>query len=255
MSAKQSTQVVVQEQAVSAPVIEQPIVQPQDQSSFTNEVPQGNEPEMKSETAQSAVVHLVHADESKKQDLDLIARTNASAVAKQHSINQLFIDCAEEIATHTATVEDEQEAVEQVLTIKLLEAIKLGVDDKMLSGKTKPKGSAYIAFVSSLQATRKQLGKKELSDAVRDNYMSKIRKFVEKQGKAPLDLYNNIYNEQREQQKRIAAEKEAAEKAKQLAEAQAAAAKVTTSQSIKQPESASDSTAQVPTGNKAPKSK
>lgn len=70
----------------------------------------------------------------------------------------------------------------------LREAMKLGLVVEHL----KAKADCYNILVGNWQDFRVEAGRAPLSTGTRDNYMSRIRKFVQDRGANPLDLFGNL---------------------------------------------------------------
>lgn len=70
----------------------------------------------------------------------------------------------------------------------LREAMKLGLVIEHL----KAKADCYNLIVTNWNDFRVEAGRAPLSTGTRDNYMSRIRKFVQDRGANPLDLFGNL---------------------------------------------------------------
>ena len=107
------------------------------------------------------------------------------------------------VGMHIGALETETELlrIEAQVHIEqsLREAMKLGLQESMLSGRTVggKKEDCYMLIVSNMQDFRVGAGLAALSDKVRDNYLCKIRAFVRDRGANKLDLYGNEANKAR----------------------------------------------------------
>lgn len=77
----------------------------------------------------------------------------------------------------------------------LREAMKLGLVIEHL----KAKADCYTLIVNNWNDFRVGAGRAPLSTGARDNYMSKIRKFVQDRGANPLDLFGNLATKAKKQ--------------------------------------------------------
>jgi len=117
-----------------------------------------------------------------KQKLSAASRQ----ATKEQTIGSLMCEVGETWGNYSVLAEDLQATAEQQMQDALVAAKKLGLTKAML----KAGADCYNALVNTMQAVRAANGLKTLGDATRDNYLSRIRNFVDGKDKQ-LDLFGN----------------------------------------------------------------
>jgi hypothetical protein len=126
-------------------------------------------------------------------------------IQQQQSIGAMMVEAGEYFGAFFIVEHENKVALEHNLQDVLRRAKAAGLTIAML----KAGQECYSLFVTTINEIRQANGMKELSPAVRDNYLSKIRRFVNGDDKF-LDLYNNkAVKVRREVQKKEAATKPA----------------------------------------------
>jgi hypothetical protein len=147
--------------------------------------------------AQSATVHTLPVTtqapaQPKPKALSSKARKQQEAGAKAASIGDTIARIGDEIGHYTVDHDlakgQLQETVESLLRV----AMEQGLVAEMLKAPTKKEPrECYTLLVDAMNAPRIANDMPELKNTARDNYMSRIRKFVEARGAVPLDLFGN----------------------------------------------------------------
>lgn len=140
--------------------------------------------------------------------------------AKAQLLGSTMSNVGELIGVYTAAQEtDQADTVGQVSEF-LKDAMRQGLTVEMLKAPTKiaPR-ECYTALVDALQLARQVQGLKAISDATRDNYLSRIRAYVRDRGANPLDLFGNLAAAKAEKERKLAAkESSKSEKAASIGE-------------------------------------
>lgn len=128
-------------------------------------------------------------------NIDLIA-----AEQNAQSIGTLMAEAGETLGSYSVMSSEIQITAQSQIAQAISDAMKKGLTVEMLKAKT----PCYIAFVESVQSVRAANDLTPLSDATRDNYLSRIRKFVSARGAVPLDLFGNAAAAKQKAERKVA---------------------------------------------------
>lgn len=146
-----------------------------------------------------------------KAKLSKAERDAEAADKKAATLGDIMQRVGDELGAYTVEHDLLQIDVRTSIEEHLRTAMKMGLEVAMLKAPTKAEPrECYTCLVDALNAQRRGAGLKLLSDATRDNYMTRIRAFVRDRGANPLDLFGNLA---------VKAKKEAAKQAAQPAPA------------------------------------
>lgn len=135
--------------------------------------------------------HLVTADQSAAIAGVIVAAQTAAKQSDMEVIVTNLNAAGNAIGKYVKSQEKARGALTAAVSGFLSEAMTAGLTVDMLKAPSKAAPQAcYVAIVSSMEKARGT----ELSAAVRDNYMSKIRAFVKDRGANALDLFGNLAN-------------------------------------------------------------
>lgn len=120
-------------------------------------------------------------------------REAAKVDAKNAILGHSMMQIGEAIGYYSIEQAIAQTDVITTITELLKLAMKNGLEVGMLKASTKnsPR-ECYDCLVNALQGVRSEVEMKPISDATRDNYLSRIRAYVRDRGANPLDLFGNL---------------------------------------------------------------
>lgn len=103
-------------------------------------------------------------------------------------IGLMLCEAGETLGAYTVMAQQDSTTCLESMTASLTLAMSDGLTVDML----KAGRAAYTALVDSFQNVRTANGMTQLTNATRDNYLSRIRNFVRDRGANPLDVFGNL---------------------------------------------------------------
>ncbi|MHB0978452.1 MAG: hypothetical protein ACYC1K_03585 [Minisyncoccota bacterium] len=118
-----------------------------------------------------------------------LGRIDAAKVNnKDAHIGLMLCEAGETLGAYTVMAQQDSTTCLEAMTVSL----KLAMADGLSVDMLKAGRAAYVALVDSFQYVREANGMPPLSNATRDNYLSRIRNFVRDRGANPLDVFGNL---------------------------------------------------------------